>query len=100
VGADTEDVHSAAGVLDDEEHVQPAQGDRVEVKQVAGQDHVRLRPRELGPRLPGSPRRGVDADAVQDVPDGGGANLVAEAGEFAVNTAAAPGGILSGQADH
>ena len=47
VGGDAEDVHAAGGVLDDEERVQPVQGDRVEVEQVAGQDRVRLRAQEL-----------------------------------------------------
>jgi len=31
VGSDAEDVHAAGGVLDDEDRVQPVQGDRVEV---------------------------------------------------------------------
>ena len=96
---DAEDVHPAGGVLDDEERVQPVQGDGVEVEQVAGEDRVRLGPQELGPRWSGSPRRGVDAGAVQDRPDGGGADLVAEAGEFAVDASVSPGGVLGGQAE-
>jgi hypothetical protein len=43
VGGDAEDVHPAGGVLDDEERIQPVQGDGVEVEHVAGQDCVRLR---------------------------------------------------------
>jgi hypothetical protein len=39
---DAEDVDPAGGVLDHEERVQPAQGDGLEVEQVAGQDGVRL----------------------------------------------------------
>jgi hypothetical protein len=35
VGCDGEDVYAAGGVLDDEERIQPAQGDRVDVEQVA-----------------------------------------------------------------
>ena len=42
VRGDAEEVHAASDVLDDEEDIQPAQGDGVEVKQVAGQDPVRL----------------------------------------------------------
>ena len=42
VGGDTQDVHAAGGVLDDEECVQPVQGDGVEVEQVAGEDRVGL----------------------------------------------------------
>ncbi len=35
-GGDAHDMDAAGGVLDDEERVQPVQGDRVDVKQVAG----------------------------------------------------------------
>jgi hypothetical protein len=54
VGGDAEDVYAAGGVLEDEEDIQPVQGDGVEVKQVAGQDRVCLRAQELGPRGPGA----------------------------------------------
>jgi hypothetical protein len=43
VGGDAEDVYAAGGVLDDEERVEPVQGDRVQVEQVAGQDALGLR---------------------------------------------------------
>ena len=49
VGGDPEDVHPAGGVLDDEECIEPVQGDRLKMQQVAGQDRVRLRPQELAP---------------------------------------------------
>jgi hypothetical protein len=42
MSGDAEDVYLAGGVLDDEERVEPAQDDRVEVEQVAGKDHVSL----------------------------------------------------------
>jgi hypothetical protein len=48
-------VHAAGGVLDDEEGVEPVQGDRVEMEQVAGEDAVGLRSEELGPGRSGSP---------------------------------------------
>jgi hypothetical protein len=100
VGGDAEDVHAAAGVLDDEERVHPVQGDGVEVvEQVAGEDGVRLGSQELGPRWSGPSGRWVDAGVVQDGPDGGGADLVAEAGEFAVDALISPGGVLGGQAN-
>jgi hypothetical protein len=86
-------------VLDDEEEVPPAQGDGVEMKQVAGEDGVRLCPEGLGPRWSGSACRRVNAGGAEDLPDGGGADLVAEAGEFAVDASVAPGGVLGGQAD-
>jgi hypothetical protein len=56
-GGDPEDVYAAGGVLDDEERIQPAQGDGVEVEQVAGEDRVSLGVQELGPRWSGSPGR-------------------------------------------
>jgi hypothetical protein len=75
VGGDAEDVYAAVGVLDDEEDVQSAQADGVQVEQVAGEDRVRLRWKELGPRRSGSARCGVDADAIKDLPDRRGADL-------------------------
>jgi hypothetical protein len=86
-------------VLDGEEDVEPAQSEGVAVEQVAGQDGVCLGPQELGPGWSGSPRRWVKAGGVQDGPDGRGADLVAEAGEFAVDAAVPPGGVLGGQAE-
>ena len=51
VGGDAEDVYAAGGVLDDEERVEPVQGDGVEVEQVAGEDRVRLGLQELASRM-------------------------------------------------
>jgi hypothetical protein len=89
---------AAGGVLDDEERVQPVQGDRVEVKQVAGQDAVGLGVEELRPGRTGPPRRGIDPGSAQDLPTRGGADLVAASGEFAVHAAIPPGGVLGRQA--
>jgi hypothetical protein len=71
----------------------------VDVEQVAGQDRVHLSSQELGPRGSSSPAGGIDACGVQDLPDGGGADLVAETGEFAVDAAIPPGQVLGGQTD-
>jgi hypothetical protein len=99
VGGDAEDVDAAGGVLDDEECVQPMQGDGVDMKQVAGQVPVGLGSKEVGPGGAAASGRGIDACAVQDCPDGGGADLVAEAGEFAMDASVAPGGVLGRQSD-
>src|SRR6185369_8270208 len=53
---------------------------------------------ELRPGRTGPPRRGIDPRRVEDRPHGGGADLVAESGEFAVYASIPPGGILRGQA--
>src|SRR3954452_11934007 len=50
------------------------------------------------PRWSGPSGRGVDVGVVQDGPDGGGADLVAESGEFAVDASVPPRRILGGQA--
>jgi hypothetical protein len=65
-----EDVHPTVGVLDDEERVEPVQGDRVEVEQVADEDRLGLRAEELCQGRSGPPRRGVDSGGVQNCPDG------------------------------
>jgi hypothetical protein len=87
----------AGGVLDDEERVEPVQGDRVEMKHVAGQDCLGLRSEELRPGRTGPSWRGIDPGGMQDRPDGGGADLVAESGEFTVDAPIAPGRVLGGQ---
>jgi len=69
------------------------------MEQVAGEDAVRLRAQELRPGRSGPPRCGIYPGSVQDLPDCGGADLVAESGEFAVDAAVAPGGVLGGQAN-
>jgi len=99
MSGDAEDVDAAGGVLDDEERVEPVQGNRVEVEPVAGQDRLGLRSEELRPGRTGASRCGIDAGRAEDSPDGGGADLVAESGEFAVHAPIAPGRIFGGQPD-
>jgi hypothetical protein len=65
---------------------------------VAGEDRLGLRSEELYPGRFGPPRRGVDVGGVQDSPDGGGAELVAEPGELAVDPPVPPHRVLGGQA--
>ena len=66
MGGDAQDVHAAGGVFDDEERVEPVQGDRVEVEHVAGQDRLGLRSEELRPGRAGPSLRGVDPGVVKD----------------------------------
>jgi hypothetical protein len=61
------------------------------LEQVAGQDRVCLRPQKLRPGRSHTPGRGVYPGPVQDVPDGGGTDLVAEARQLAVDPAVACG---------
>jgi hypothetical protein len=82
VGGHAEDVYATGGVFDDEERVELVQVDRVEVEQVAGEDAVGLCAEELGPGRTGPPWRAIDACGGEDLPDDGGADLVAESGEL------------------
>jgi hypothetical protein len=59
---------------------------------------VRLRSQELRPARPSSSWCGIDPGRLQDLPDGGGADPVAKAGQLAVDPAIPPGRVLSGQA--
>ena len=67
MSGDAEDVDAAGGVLDDEEDVEPVQGDRVEVEQVAGEDAVGLRSQELRPGRSGPAWRRGDPGGVKDL---------------------------------
>ena len=98
VRGDAEDVDSAGGVFDDEEGVEPVQVDGVDVDQVAGENAVGLRAEELRPGRTCSSRRGIDARRGEDLPHGGGADLIAEPDEFAVDAAIPPVGILGSEA--
>ena len=49
VGGDAGDVHVAGGHFHDEQHVQAAEEDRVDVEEVAGQQPVRLSAEECPP---------------------------------------------------
>jgi len=67
------------------------------VDEIDSDDPLGLVEQELSPGGAGSARCWVDAGGVQDVPDGGGADAVAEPGQFAVDSSVAPPWILLGQ---
>jgi hypothetical protein len=69
----------------------------VEVEEVDRDDGVGLAGQELSPGGAGAPGCGVDAGGVEDLPDGGGVDAVAESGEFAVDSSVAPSGVSAGQ---
>jgi hypothetical protein len=60
---------------------------------------VGLGAEELRPGRPGSLWRRVDPGGGEDLLDGGGVDLVADAGEFAVNASITTGRVLTGQVD-
>jgi hypothetical protein len=50
-------VDAATGELDEEEHVQPAEPERVDREEVAGDHRLRVRPEKLAPGEAGAPAR-------------------------------------------
>jgi len=94
---DAEDVDVPGGHFHDEQHVQAAQEDRVNVEEVAGQKPMRLCVQE---RPPGgvlfAGRR--PACSAEDPPDGRRAEVMAEPGDLAVHAAVSPGRVLPCQA--
>ena len=54
------DPDAAAGVGDEEEHVEAAEQDRLDGEEVAGDDGGRLRPQELAPARPATTRRRLE----------------------------------------
>jgi hypothetical protein len=100
VGSDPGEVHAPAVVLDHDEDVEAAEEGGVDVCEVDREDRVGLRGEELSPGGAGPVRSGVDAGGLEDLLHGGGGDLVAESDELALDSSAAPPGILSGHPQH
>lgn len=99
MGDDAGEVDAAGAMFDEDQGVQALEGEgAVQVQEVGGEDAVGLGGEELAPGLAGALRCGVDAGGVQDLPDRGWRDRVAEAGEFALDPAVAPGAVVPGQA--
>ncbi len=63
---DPDQMHSAALKLDDEQHVQPGQADRLHGQEITRQHAAGLRPQERRPAQPATPRRRPQPVAMQD----------------------------------
>jgi hypothetical protein len=98
VGGRAEDAHTATGVLDDGEDVQPRSGQCPGVVEVGGEDGVCLAAQEGGLGEVVAVGRGWNAVGGEDLPDGGGGHVDCQGGEFAMNSPITPAGVVSGQA--
>jgi len=98
VGGDTGEEHLPRGDVDEKQDVVAAERGGVDGEEVAG--HGGLGVEELRPGDLGSLRRRIDATGFEDSPDGGGGDMVAEAGQFAVDASVAPGRVLGGEAEN
>ncbi len=70
-------------------NVEPAKKDGVDVEEVDRGDRLGLGGQELLPAGGRALWRGVDAGGLEDLPDGGGRDLMPEAGELAADPAVA-----------
>ena len=96
---DAEDVDAAAGDFHDEQDVESAQPDGVEVEEVGGQQPGRLGSEEGAPVGVYPARRRAQVCGGQDPADGAGADVVSEAGELALDAAVSPARVLPCQPD-
>ena len=90
----------AVGLLDDREAVQPGEQHGVAVEEVAGENPVCLAAQELGPGGTRAPRGRIDSRAVEDRPDCGGTDLMAQGGEFSGDASVSPVRVLAGKAQN
>ena len=95
-------VQVAVADLEYEQHVEPLQGERaVDVEEVHREHAGGLCAQELPPAGVGVPhRRRWDAVALQDAPDGRGADAVAELEQLALDPQIPPARILSRHPHH
>ena len=85
--------------FDEEQHVVAAQHDGVDGEEVARDDPGSLGTQERRPRLRCSAGCGIDPRCLEDRPDRRRRDGDAEAGEFAVDAAVAPGRVLPSETD-
>jgi hypothetical protein len=99
VHGDAAQVHPAATMLDEYQHVPALQQHGVHVQEIDREDPGGLGCQELPPARTRAPRCRIDARSTQDLPHGGRRNHHAELHELAVDPAVSPQRILPRQAD-
>jgi hypothetical protein len=91
-------MHAAPRQLDEEEHVQPAQPQRLDREEVTLEDPGRLLAQELPPAHALSPGCRLDLVAAEHVPDAARRQGHAQSDELAVDALVAPARVLGRQA--
>jgi hypothetical protein len=97
VGGDAAEVHAAPRQLDEEEHVQPAEPERFDRKEVALNDLGCLLAEELPPAHACPSRRWLDSVSVENVPDAARRQRNAKPHQLAVDPLVAPIRVLRRQ---
>jgi hypothetical protein len=95
----SEDVHLPGADLDHDEAVQPLERDgALDMEEIAADHRGGLRSQELPPCGVGVPlRRGRYLSLLEDPADAGGADLVAQLEQLALDPLVSPGGVLGGE---
>src|SRR5206468_2287071 len=83
--------------LDEEEHVDPPQGDGLDGEEVAGDHALRLAADELTPGKPASPSRGAEPRLAQELSHARRRDPEPKPGELAGDPPIAPAGVLARQ---
>ena len=94
---DSQDADAPAGVLDHGQDVSLGAIEQVRREEVTCQDRLGLGAQEQRPGRAGPPRRGIDAGLLQDLPHRRRRDSYPKPGQFPVNPAVAPAGVLTGQ---
>jgi hypothetical protein len=98
VRGDAEDMHPAAGDLHDEQDIQPAQRDGVEVEEVGGQQPRRLSSQEPAPARVHLARCRPDSAGGEDTADRAGTHSMTEPDQLSLDSSMSPGRVLPRQA--
>ncbi len=85
--------------LDEEQDVERLQEHRLDREEVAREHSPPLCSEELAPGRTGSTRRGPEAGATQDPPDGARSDPDPQLAEFALDSHASPSGVLPAETD-
>ncbi len=95
VGGDPGEEHAAGGDVDEEQHVAAPEQRGVHSEEVTGDRGLGVQKSRPGDSA--ACGCGVHSGVVEDLPHGGGSEAVAVPGEFAVDAAVTPCGIVRGQ---
>ena len=96
VGGDAGDPDPSAAELDEKEHVEPFEHERVDGEEVGGDDVSGLGPQERPPRGSAPSGGGPEAVILHDPSNGARRQANTELEQFALDAAVAPPGVLSG----
>jgi hypothetical protein len=79
VDGDAQQMHAAGGMLDDDQNIEPVPQQRVDAKEVRGENAVCLGAQEFSPARPFAARGGIDTGPLQNRPHRAGRKPVAQA---------------------